>query len=156
MKSAFDLLPVSTTRKPTAPERSIPSITRLSPAWTCPLNLPPIIPIEGQQKSSIAAETGLSKSTVQRVWQAFGIQPHRQKHFKLSTDPFLVEKVRAIVGLYLNPPHDALVLCVDEKSQIQALDRTQPMVPMGLGYVEGLTHDYGGGEMSCDIKCELF
>jgi putative transposase len=91
---------------------------------------------------SIAQETGLSKSTVQRVWQAFGIQPHRQKHFKLSTDPFFVEKVRDIVGLYLNPPDNAMVLCVDEKSQIQALDRTQPLLPMGLGYVEGATHDY--------------
>ena len=91
---------------------------------------------------SIAAETDLSKSTVQRIWQAFGIQPHRQKHFKLSTDPFFVEKVRDIVGLYLNPPDHAVVLCVVEKSQIQALDRTQPMLPMGLGYVEGLTHDY--------------
>jgi putative transposase len=91
---------------------------------------------------SIAEETGLSKSTVQRVWQAFGIQPHRQKHFKLSTDPFFVEKVRDIVGLYLNPPDNAMVLCVDEKSQIQALDRTQPMLPIGLGYVEGVTHDY--------------
>ncbi|MFC1601623.1 IS630 family transposase [Candidatus Sumerlaeota bacterium] len=91
---------------------------------------------------SIAAETKLSKSTVHRVWRAFGIQPHRQKHFKLSTDPFFVEKVRDIVGLYLNPPDNALVLCVDEKSQIQALDRTQPMLPLGLGYVEGFTHDY--------------
>lgn len=91
---------------------------------------------------SIAAETRLSKSTVQRVWQTFGIQPHRQKHFKLSTDPFFVEKVRDIVGLYLNPPDNAMVLCIDEKSQIQALDRTQPMLPMGLGYVEGVTHDY--------------
>jgi len=91
---------------------------------------------------SIAAETDLSKSTVQRVWKAFGIQPHRQKHFKLSTDPFFVEKVRDIVGLYLNPPDKAMVLCVDEKSQIQALDRTQPMLPLGLGYVEGVTHDY--------------
>ncbi|MCX5754098.1 MAG: IS630 family transposase [Candidatus Krumholzibacteria bacterium] len=91
---------------------------------------------------SIAQETGLSKSTVQRVWQAFGIQPHRRKHFKLSTDPFFVEKVRDIVGLYLNPPDNAMVLCVDEKSQIQALDRTQPLLPMGLGYVEGVTHDY--------------
>ena len=91
---------------------------------------------------SIAEKTGLSKSTVQRVWQAFGIQPHRQKHFKLSNDPFFVEKVRDIVGLYLNPPDNAMVLCVDEKSQIQALDRTQPMLPMGLGYVEGVTHDY--------------
>ena len=91
---------------------------------------------------SIAAETELSKSTVQRVWQAFGIQPQRQKHFKLSTDPFFVEKVRDIVGLYLSPPDKALVLCVDEKSQIQALDRTQPMLPLGMGYVEGVTHDY--------------
>ena len=91
---------------------------------------------------SLAAESGLSKSTVQRVWKAFGIQPHRQKHFTLSTDPYFVDKVRDIVGLYLNPPDKALVLCVDEKSQIQALDRTQPMLPMGLGYVEGLTHNY--------------
>lgn len=91
---------------------------------------------------SIAKETKLSKSTVNRVWNAFGIQPHRQKHFKLSTDPFFVEKVRDIVGLYLNPPDKAMVLCVDEKSQIQALDRTQPMLPLGLGYVEGVTHDY--------------
>jgi putative transposase len=91
---------------------------------------------------SIAAETQLSKSTVQRVWKAFGLQPHRQKHFKISTDPFFVEKVRDIVGLYLNPPDHAIVLCVDEKSQIQALDRTQPGLPLGLGYVEGVTHDY--------------
>jgi len=91
---------------------------------------------------SIAAETKLSKSTVQRVWKAFGLQPHRQKHFKISTDPFFVEKVRDIVGLYLNPPDHAVVLCVDEKSQIQALDRTAPVLPLGLGYVEGVTHDY--------------
>ncbi len=90
----------------------------------------------------IAAETRVSKSTVDRIWQAFGLEPHRQKHFKLSTDPFFVEKVRDIVGLYLNPPENAVVLCVDEKSQIQALERTQPMLPMGLGYVEGVTHDY--------------
>lgn len=91
---------------------------------------------------SSAAETRLSKSTVQRVWRAFGIQPHRQKHFHLSTDPFFVEKVRDIVGLYLNPPDNAMVLCVDEKSQIQALNRQQPMLPLGLGYVEGVTHNY--------------
>jgi transposase/DNA-binding CsgD family transcriptional regulator len=90
----------------------------------------------------IAKQTCLSKSTVHRIWQAFGLEPHRQKHFKLSTDPFFVEKVRDIVGLYLNPPENAVVLCVDEKSQIQALERTQPMLPMGLGYVEGITHDY--------------
>jgi transposase len=90
----------------------------------------------------IAAETGLSKSTVHRIWQAFGLQPHRQRHFKLSSDPFFVEKVRDIVGLYLNPPENAVVLCVDEKSGIQALERTQPILPLGLGYVEGVTHDY--------------
>ena len=90
----------------------------------------------------IAEETNVSKSTVHRVWRAFGLQPHRQKHFKLSTDPFFVEKVRDVVGLYLNPPDNAMVLCVDEKGQIQALDRTQPVLPMGLGYVEGITHDY--------------
>ncbi len=91
---------------------------------------------------SIAKETDLSKSTVQRIWKAFNLQPHRQKHFTLSTDPFFVEKVRDIVGLYLNPPDKAMVLCVDEKSQVQALDRTQPVLPMGLGYVEGVTHQY--------------
>ncbi len=91
---------------------------------------------------SLAAQTQLSKSTVQRVWKAFGLQPHRQKHFKLSNDPFFVEKVRDIVGLYLNPPDNAMVLCVDEKSQIQALERTQPILPLGLGYVEGVTHNY--------------
>ena len=80
------------------------------------------------------AETiGLSKSTVQRVWSAFGLQPHRQESFKLSTDPFFIEKLRDIVGLYLNPPDKALVLCVDEKSQCQALERTQPMLPDGAG-----------------------
>jgi len=91
---------------------------------------------------SMASVTNLSKSTVQRLWSAFGVQPHRQKHFKLSTDPFFVEKVRDIVGLYLSPPENAMVLCVDEKAQIQALDRTQPMLPLGLGYIEGVTHDY--------------
>ena len=91
---------------------------------------------------SMAAETKVSKSTVQRIWRAFDLQPHRQRHFKLSTDPFFVEKVRDIVGLYLNPPDKALVLCVDEKSQIQALDRTQPLLPLGIGYAEGITHDY--------------
>jgi putative transposase len=86
--------------------------------------------------------SGLSKSTVHRLFQAFALQPHRSRSFKLSTDPFFVEKVRDIVGLYLNPPDHALVLCVDEKSQIQALNRTQPVLPMGLGYLEGVTHDY--------------
>jgi len=91
---------------------------------------------------TLAKESNVSDSTVRRIWRAFGIQPHRQKGFKLSTDPFFVEKVRDIVALYLNPPDKAMVLCVDEKSQIQALDRTQPMLPLGLGYVEGVTHDY--------------
>jgi len=91
---------------------------------------------------TVAKDAQLSHPTVHRIWRAFGLQPHRQRHFKLSPDPFFVEKVRDIVGLYLNPPDNAMVLCVDEKSQIQALDRTQPMLPMGLGYVEGVTHDY--------------
>lgn len=91
---------------------------------------------------SIAAETKISKSEVQRIWSTLGIAPHRQKHFKLSNDPFFTEKVRDIVGLYLDPPDSAMVLCVDEKSQTQALERTQPLLPMGLGYVEGVTHDY--------------
>lgn len=91
---------------------------------------------------SIAKDARLSRPTVHRIWKAFGLQPHRQRHFKLSTDPFFVEKVRDIVGLYLNPPDKAMVLCVDEKSQIQALNRTQPLLPMGFGYAEGVTHDY--------------
>ena len=82
------------------------------------------------------------RSGPQQPVDAFGLQPQRQRHFKLSPDPFFIEKVRDIVGLYLHPPDKAMVLCVDEKSQIQALDRTQPRLPMGLGYVEGVTHDY--------------
>lgn len=89
-----------------------------------------------------AQASGISKSTVHRLFQAFALQPHRTRSFKISTDPFFIEKVRDIVGLYLNPPEHALVLCVDEKSQIQALNRTQPLLPMGLGYLEGITHDY--------------
>jgi putative transposase len=91
---------------------------------------------------SVAEQTGISKSTVARYFALFGLQPHRSKNFKLSTDPFFVEKVRDVVGLYLNPPDKALVLCVDEKSQVQALERTQPVLPIGLGYLEGVTHDY--------------
>ncbi len=90
----------------------------------------------------MAKECGVSKDAVHRIWQTFGLKPHRQGHFKVSTDPFFVDKVVDIVGLYLNPPEHALVLCVDEKSQIQALERTQPLLPLGLGYVEGVTHDY--------------
>lgn len=91
---------------------------------------------------SMAEHTAVSKSTVQRWFELFGVQPHRQRYFKISNDPFFVEKVRDIVGLYLNPPDHAVVLCVDEKTQVQALQRTQPLLPMGLGYVEGVTHDY--------------
>ncbi len=91
---------------------------------------------------SFAREAKVTTSMAFRLFKIFALQPHRTESFKLSTDPFFVEKVRDIVGLYLNPPDSALVLAVDEKSQIQALDRTQPVLPMGLGYVEGITHDY--------------
>jgi len=91
---------------------------------------------------SMAAASGLSHTTVRHIWNAFGLQPHRVETFKLSNDPQFVEKVRDIVGLYLNPPDRALVLCVDEKSQIQALDRTQPILPLAPGVAERRTHDY--------------
>jgi len=91
---------------------------------------------------AMAQACGLSRSTVHRIWRAFALQPHRTETFKLSTDPLFIEKVRDIVGLYLHPPERALVLCVDEKSQIQALDRTQPLLPMRPGQVERRTHDY--------------
>lgn len=90
----------------------------------------------------MAEVSGLSQSTVSRIWRAFALQPHRSETFKLSKDPLFVEKVRDIVGLYLNPPDKALVLCVDEKSQIQALDRTQPLLPLRPGQAERRTHDY--------------
>jgi transposase len=91
---------------------------------------------------SMASAVGHAPSTIFRIWQAFGLQPHRSETFKLSSDPFFVEKVRDIVGLYLAPPERALVLCVDEKSQIQALDRTQPLLPMRPGQPERRSHDY--------------
>ena len=91
---------------------------------------------------SIAKHIGLSRSTISRIWQAFGLQPHRSETFKLSKDPLLIPKVRDIVGLYLNPPDRAVVLCVDEKSQIQALNRTQPLLPMRPGMPERRSHDY--------------
>jgi transposase len=91
---------------------------------------------------SLAKRTGLSRSSIARIWHAFGLRPHRSENFKLSTDPLLVEKIRDIVGLYLNPPDRALVLCVDEKPQIQALDRSQPVLPMRAGQIERRTHDY--------------
>jgi transposase len=90
----------------------------------------------------MAKASGVSASSVQRIWRAFSLQPHRTETFKLSTDPQFVEKVRDIVGLYLDPPDKALVICVDEKSQIQALDRTQPLLPMRPGQIERRTHDY--------------
>src|SRR3984885_10554530 len=90
----------------------------------------------------MARACGLSGSTVQRIWRAFGLQPHRLETFKLSTDPDFVAKVRDVVGLYVAPPEHAIVLCVDEKSQIQALDRSQPMLPMRPGQPARRSHDY--------------
>jgi transposase len=91
---------------------------------------------------SMAAEVGLTQNAVLRIWQAFGLQPHRQTTWKLSKDPQFIDKVRDVVALYLNPPERAVVLCVDEKSQIQALDRTAPILPMLPGTPERATHDY--------------
>jgi len=90
----------------------------------------------------MAAKTGLSQTAIVRIWRAFGLQPHRVESFKLSKDPQCVEKVRDIVGLYMNPPDRAMVLCVDEKSQIQALNRTQPILPLGPGVPARQSHDY--------------
>jgi transposase len=90
----------------------------------------------------MAQRAGLSQSAVSRIWRAFALAPHRVEHFALSRDPLFIEKVRDIIGLYLSPPERALVLCVDEKTQIQALDRTQPMLPMRPGQAERRTHDY--------------
>src|SRR5205807_5150574 len=90
----------------------------------------------------LAKATGLSRMTISRIWRAFGLQPHRSDTFKLSPDPLLIEKVRDIAGLYIHPPDHALVLCVDQKSQIQALDWTQPLLPMQPGQLERGTHDY--------------
>ena len=87
---------------------------------------------------AVAAETSISATSVHRYFKLLGLQPHRHETFKLSTDAFFIEKLRDVVGLYLNPPDNALVLCVDEKSQCQALERTQPMLPMGFGYVQGV------------------
>jgi transposase len=91
---------------------------------------------------AMAAKTGLSQTTISRIWRAFALQPHRTETFKLSQDPLFIDKVRDIVGLYVAPPDKALVLCVDEKAQIQALDRSQPLLPMRPGQVERRTHDY--------------
>jgi transposase len=94
---------------------------------------------------SMAKATGMSQSAVSRIWRAFGLKPHLVDSFKLSPDPQFVEKVRDVVGLYLNPPEGALVLCVDEKTQIQALDRTSPVLPLRPGLPERRTHDYVRG-----------
>jgi transposase len=91
---------------------------------------------------AMAKRCGLSQSAVSRIWRAFALQPHRVETFKLSKDPLFIEKVRDIVGLYLHPPDRALVLCADEKTQIQALDRTQPLLPLRPGQAERRTHDY--------------
>jgi transposase len=91
---------------------------------------------------SLSQQVGLSQSAIVRIWHSFGLQPHRSETFKLSTDPYLVEKVRDIVGLYLNPPDRAIVLSVDEKSQVQALNRTQPILPLRPGLPEKRTSDY--------------
>jgi transposase len=91
---------------------------------------------------TMARASGVSQTAVSRIWRAFGLQPHRQESFKLSTDPQFVAKTRDIVGLYLDPPTKAIVLCLDEKSQIQALDRTQPLLPLAPGIAERRTHDY--------------
>ncbi len=91
---------------------------------------------------AMARRAGLSQSAVSRIWRAFALQPHRTETFKLSKDPLFIEKVRDIVGLYLDPPDHALVVCVDEKTQIQALDRTAPLLPMRPGQIERRTHDY--------------
>jgi transposase len=93
-------------------------------------------------RASMAARSGLSRSSVGRIWRDFGLKPHRAETFKLSTDPLFIEKVVDVVGLYHNPPERAVVLCVDEKSQIQALDRSQPVLPMMPGMPERRTHDY--------------
>src|SRR5204863_8028758 len=91
---------------------------------------------------SLAAELGMSQSAVSRIWRAFGLQPHRQDSWKLSKDPQFIDKVRDVVGLYLDPPEAAVVLCVDEKSQIQALDRSAPVLPLMPGVPARQTHDY--------------
>lgn len=91
---------------------------------------------------SMAAATGMSQTAISRIWRAFGLKPHQSEHFKLSPDPQFIDKVRDIVGLYLNPPEAAMVLCVDEKSQIQALERSAPILPLMPGVPERQTHDY--------------
>jgi hypothetical protein len=103
---------------------------------------------------TMAEVAGLSKATISRIWQTFGLQSHRLDTFKLSADPQFVEKVRDIVGLYLNPPDHAIVICLDEKSQVQALDRTRPLLPMRPGIPARQTHDYTSrAVMGCVPRC---
>ena len=90
----------------------------------------------------MANEVGISDTSVLRIWRAHGLKPHRSESFKVSNDPHFAEKLEAVVGLYLSPPEHAIVLCVDEKSQVQALDRTQPGLPLKRGRAETMTHDY--------------
>ena len=105
---------------------------------------------------SMAKEVGLTQNAVLRIWHAYGLQPHRQETFKLSKDPLFIDKVHDVVGLYLNPPERAVVLWVDEKSQIQALDRTQPILPLLPGTPERATHDYKRhGTSSLDAALDL-
>ena len=102
----------------------------------------------------MAAATGVSLRSVQRIWAAHGLEPHRVRSFKLSTDPAFATKLRDVVGLYVDPPAHAVVLSVDEKSQIQALDRTQPDLPMKKGRAGTMTHDYKRPVGSADIPCK--
>ena len=125
--------------RPGAPRRI--TDTEVEEAVTRTLEAPPPGATHWSTRS-LAREVGLSQRAVVRIWRAFGLQPHRTETFKLSKDPFFVEKVRDIVGLYLHPPEHAVVLCVDEKSQVQALNRTQPILPLRPGLPEQRTHDY--------------
>ena len=122
-------------RKPTISARRVKAIVHATLHRTPPGATP-------WSCRTMAKAQGVSRSTVQRIWDAHGLQPHRVETFKLSTDPAFVEKLTDVVGLYMNPPEKAVVLCVDEKSHIQALDRTQPGLPMKKGRCGTLTHDY--------------
>ncbi len=104
---------------------------------------PPSAGLSRWSSRELARQTGLSHSTVHRIWQAHALQPHRSQTFKFTADPQAAEKIADVVGLYLAPPAKAVVLCVDEKTQIQALERTQPLLPLGAGLPARQTHDYG-------------
>jgi len=125
--------------RPGAPRRATDD--RIVDVITRTLEAPPT-PVTQWTTRSMADLAGLSKATISRIWQTFGLQSHRVATFKLSADPQFIEKVRDIVGLYLNPPDHALVLCLDEKSQVQALDRTRPLLPLRPGIPAQQTHDY--------------